>query len=98
MVGSSASREREYLNAEEVGAMIGRSAGAIRNLVLRRAIPYRKPAGRLLFLRREIMAWIEDAPGLRVNEVGRDAEKTELLRNKINRVDRSGETPPRPQR
>ena len=60
---------KEYLSASECGTLIGRSPGAIRNLVLRRAIPYRKPAGRLLFLRSEIEKWVEGAPGVRLAEI-----------------------------
>ena len=66
--------EKDFLNTEEVGALIGRSPGAVRNLVLRRRIPFRKPGGRLMFLRREILAWIEGAPGLRVSELKHTAE------------------------
>ena len=66
--------EKAYLNTEEVGALIGRSPGAVRNLVLRRQIPFRKPGGRLMFLRREILEWIEGAPGLRVSELKHTVE------------------------
>ncbi|RZB36307.1 MAG: hypothetical protein SRB2_02132 [Desulfobacteraceae bacterium Eth-SRB2] len=45
----------ELLNTKECGVVIRRSPGAVRNLVLRRAIPYRKVAGRLVFLRSEII-------------------------------------------
>jgi hypothetical protein len=64
-----------YLNANEVGLVLGRSPGAVRNLVLRRRIPYRKLAGRLLFLRDEIENWVETAPGLRIDEILTDREK-----------------------
>ena len=46
-----------------------RSPGAIRNLVLRRRIPYRKLAGRLVFLYDEIVEWIEKAPGVRLKDL-----------------------------
>jgi len=62
---------KKYLNAGECGFLIGRSAAAVRNLVLRRAIPYRKPAGRLIFLRDEIEHWVEDAEGLRPEEINK---------------------------
>lgn len=60
---------KEILNTAEVGELIGRSPAAIRNLVLRRAIPYRKVAGRLVFLRDEIKIWIEGAPGVRLEDL-----------------------------
>jgi hypothetical protein len=61
--------EKAFLNTEEVGGLIGRSPGAVRNLVLRRQIPFRKPGGRLMFLRREILEWIECAPGLSIGDL-----------------------------
>jgi hypothetical protein len=59
---------KKYLDTEECAKLIGRTPGAVRNLVLRGIIPYRKPAGRLIFVRPEIEAWIENAPGKRLNE------------------------------
>jgi hypothetical protein len=56
--------ENVFLTVDELKHYIKRSKGAIRNLVLRKAIPYRKPAGRLLFLKEEIDQWIQTAPGL----------------------------------
>lgn len=60
---------RRYLSTEECAEFLGRSPGAIRNLVMRRAIPYRKPGGRLMFLRTELQAWVESAPGVRLEEL-----------------------------
>jgi predicted DNA-binding transcriptional regulator AlpA len=61
--------EKEYLNAKDCAELLGRSPSAIRNLVMRRRIPFRKPAGRLLFLRREIVQWIERAPGVKLEDM-----------------------------
>ena len=47
----------------------GRSHGAIRNLVLRRKIPFRKVSGRLLFLKSEIDEWIQRSPGVSLEEI-----------------------------
>ncbi len=58
-----------FLTVEELQHYIKRSKGAIRNLVLRKAIPYRKPAGRLLFVREDIDQWIQSAPGMSLEEV-----------------------------
>lgn len=60
---------KEFLSTTECGDLIGRSAPAIRNLVLRRQIPFRKPAGRLLFLRSEVERWISQSPGLKLEEI-----------------------------
>jgi excisionase family DNA binding protein len=51
----------KYLSVPELGRYIGRSKGAIRNLVLRRTIPFHKPGGRLLFNREEIDQWIKQS-------------------------------------
>ncbi len=59
----------EYLTTKELAELIHRSPAAIRNLVARRQIPFRKPGGRLLFVRTEIEGWINDAPGLRLDDL-----------------------------
>jgi excisionase family DNA binding protein len=59
----------EYLTVKELATYIRRTPGACRNLVLRRAIPYRKPAGRLLFDKDEIDQWIEKSPGISLEEL-----------------------------
>lgn len=51
--------KKKWLNTEEVGFYVGRSPGAIRNLVMRHKIPFRKVSGRLVFIRMEIEAWME---------------------------------------
>ena len=50
----------EYLDTSE---------GAVRNLVMRRKIPFRKVAGRLIFLPDEIKAWVQNSPGLRLEDI-----------------------------
>ena len=62
----------QYLTIDELSSYIRRSKGAIRNLVLRRAIPYRKPAGRLLVLKEEIDEWVQNAPGRKLEELVND--------------------------
>lgn len=62
--------EKKYLTAEECGTYLGgRTPGAIRNLVLRGHIPYRKAGGRLVFIRKELDAWIEGAPGRKIKDL-----------------------------
>lgn len=51
---------------------LGRSPGAIRNLVLRKKIPFRKCGGRLIFLRSEIEKWVENSPGVKLEEIIND--------------------------
>jgi excisionase family DNA binding protein len=60
---------RHFLTVFEVSEFLGRSPSAIRNLVMRGRIPYRKLAGRLIFFPEEIETWITRAEGLKVDEV-----------------------------
>jgi hypothetical protein len=59
---------KEFLNSREAGEMIRRSPAAMRNLVMRKKIPFRKVAGRLMFIRSELEKWIEGSPGVRLEE------------------------------
>lgn len=65
----------EYLDTFAVAAFLKRTPGAIRNLVLRRKIPFRKVGGRLLFQKGEIKQWVETAPGLRLSDL-KDCSKS----------------------
>jgi excisionase family DNA binding protein len=58
-----------YFGTQGAAEYLNRSAGAVRNLVLRRAIPFRKPGGRLVFIKSELDGWIETAPGLRLADI-----------------------------
>jgi len=58
-----------YLTVKEISDYLKRSQGAIRNLVLRRAIPYRKPAGRLLFDKEEIDQWVKGSEGISLEDL-----------------------------
>jgi hypothetical protein len=60
---------KQYFDTKDAGVYLGRSDGAIRNLVLRRAIPFRKPGGRLVFIKSELDSWIRSAPGVRLEEI-----------------------------
>ncbi len=60
---------RVVLNTEGAGKKIKRTAGAVRNLVMRRRIPFRKAGGRLYFFEDELEAWIDKAPGVRIEEI-----------------------------
>jgi len=58
-----------YFDTNQAAKKIKRTPGAGRSLVARRLIPFRKPGGRLLFLEHELEAWIERAPGLRIEDM-----------------------------
>ena len=65
-------QENKPMKTEEVAEFLGRSPAAVRNLVLRRGIPFRKVGGRLLFLRNEIQLWIQESPGLKLSDMERE--------------------------
>ena len=57
------------LDVPETAAMLGRSENAVRRMVERRQIPYRKSGRRLLFLESELKALIEALPGLSLEDL-----------------------------
>jgi len=59
----------KYLSLPLVAEMFGRSENAIRQMIWRRQLPYRKVAGRIVFLRAEIEKLIEEAPGVRPEQI-----------------------------
>jgi excisionase family DNA binding protein len=63
------------LDVPETAAMLGRSENAIRRMVERRQIPYRKSGRRVLFVESELKAFIEALPGLPLEDL-REREKT----------------------
>jgi len=66
---SGFARTKERMSTVDVAEYLGRSPKAVRNLVNRERIPFRKVAGRLLFLRREIDRMIDEAPGIRPEDL-----------------------------
>jgi len=60
---------RKPLNTDQAAKYIGRSPGALRNLVMRRQIPYRKVAGRLVFFQDELDKWWDKWPGVRLEDL-----------------------------
>ena len=49
---------------------LDRSEGAVRNLVLRRKIPFRKVGGRLMFIEQEIATWADNSPVVKLSDMG----------------------------
>ena len=52
------------LDVLEIAAMLGRSENAVRRMVERGQLPYRKSGRRVLFLESELKAFIEALPGV----------------------------------
>jgi len=57
------------LDVSETAAMLGRSENAVRRMVDRRQIPFRKSGRRVLFLESELEAFIEGLPGLSLGDL-----------------------------
>ena len=57
------------LDVLETAAMLGRSENAVRRMVERRQLPYRKSGRRVLFLESELKAFIEALPGLSLEDL-----------------------------
>lgn len=58
----------------ETAALLGRTENAIRRMVERRQIPYRKSNRRIFFLESELREYIERLPGLSLEDL-REREK-----------------------
>lgn len=63
---------RETLDTNGAATYLHRTPGSIRNLVMRQKIPFRKPGGRLIFFIDELDAWIEEAPGITLDDIRKD--------------------------
>jgi excisionase family DNA binding protein len=59
----------EFLTITEVATLLGRSPKAVRHLVERGQLPYRKLGRRVLFLRAELEKFVEGLPGMRAADV-----------------------------
>ena len=57
------------MTLNETAAYLRRSAGAVRKLKMRRLIPFRKPGGRLVFIKEEIDLWIQRSGGVSLNDI-----------------------------
>ncbi len=57
------------LDVPETAAVLGRSENAIRRMVERRQIPYRKSGRRVLFSESELRAFIDALPGLSLEDL-----------------------------
>ncbi|MFZ2634407.1 MAG: helix-turn-helix domain-containing protein [Desulfosalsimonadaceae bacterium] len=64
-------QHEEFLTVDEACAqeLNWLTPGAVRKLITRRKIPFRKPGGRLVLLRSEIRAWVKSAPGVKPDQI-----------------------------
>lgn len=60
----------EILTISDIAALLQRSPGAVRSLISRQQIPFRRLAGRrIVFLKSEIDLWIQAAPGVTLEQL-----------------------------
>lgn len=64
--------EGKILDLNETARIIKRTPSAVRNLVMRGKIPFRKAAGRLVFFEHELLEWIQSSPEKTLAEVLND--------------------------
>jgi hypothetical protein len=53
---------------EETANFLKCTPRAVRNKVMRRQIPFRKVAGRIVFIEDELASWIQSAPGMTLKD------------------------------
>ena len=60
---------KNYLNADEVAVFLGRTPKAVRKMVERGQIPFRKWGRSVLFVREELEEFVAALPGMRPVDV-----------------------------
>ena len=63
---------KQPMTTNQAAEFIGRSPGSVRNLVIRRKIPFRKAGGRLHFFKEELLWWIDTAPGVTKEDIKKE--------------------------
>lgn len=58
----------KVLGVRECAAFLGGTEKHMRGLIARRLIPFRRLGGRIIFLRAEVEAWLENLPGCTADE------------------------------
>jgi hypothetical protein len=69
------SRKINLWEVRETAAVLRRTESAVRKLVLRGLIPYRKIGGRLFFIEEEIIEWAQGSPGVKLEDLRKEAGK-----------------------
>ena len=61
--------DQKFLNTDQCADLLKRTPNSIRRLVWQGKLPFRKVAGRLMFLEYELMDFIENSPGKRSGDI-----------------------------
>jgi excisionase family DNA binding protein len=59
---------RRYMSFKEAAHYLGHTDKALRKLVERRAVPFRRRGSRLIFDAVELDAWVKSLPGVTLSE------------------------------
>ena len=59
----------KILLIDEAALKLRKTKRSIRALILRRAIPFRKCGGRIVFLDDELERWVKESPGKKLEEL-----------------------------
>lgn len=65
----------EVLSVDATSTHYGQTEKALRGLVARKQIPYRKLGGRIVFLKRELDQFFDKLPGVRLDEARRNSRR-----------------------
>lgn len=69
-------QESEVLSFEQALAILpGFTKWGLYNMVRRRQIPYRKRGKRILFIRAELTQWVQNLPGVNIEEALRRGDQ-----------------------
>jgi len=71
-------KESEVLSFEQALTVLpGFTKWGLYNMVRRRQIPYRKRGKRILFIRGELSQWVQNLPGVNIDEALRRSDRHE---------------------
>jgi excisionase family DNA binding protein len=76
------SKPKETLTVNELAQLLGKSVETIYSYTSTKRIPHTKPLGTLLFLRSEIMQWLNTFKVKTIDEVEADADLSLIQMNK----------------
>ena len=69
---------KRWVGVREVSDILGRSQASVRHLTSRGLIPHRKICGRVCFNISEVEAWADQSPGVRLEDLENDQERSSL--------------------
>ena len=62
-------RTKTVIDVPQAAHLIGRTEGATRQMIARRQIPFRRVGSRIVLFQEEILEWLDQQPGVRIEEL-----------------------------